>query len=239
MSLAEKLASTKATRSTIRISIDGDWSAREWQWCLRCYEELYNILFFLILSDQEFPTRSKYFRDALVQSLSLSEGGIEKFVISHGDMEGWTFQSRPVAVRREFPNDLPLAIGNSIRPHESLDVTKVKYGSQGFTDLTGIGEVVGHLKDIVFRIIDSVEGRKDRRLRQERLELENEGLELDNNLKRIRIAGDFIELAERANIKGEELNQLIRVVSQRTEFIEALVDLEKVQGVEEIPESLN
>lgn len=58
-------------------------------------------------------------------------------------------------------------------------------------DVAGLGEVVGHVKDLLLKIIKLVSAREERRLR-------NESLRLDNTLK-------FLDTAKKHNLSPERL----------------------------------
>src|SRR5262245_14022291 len=40
-------------------------------------------------------------------------------------------------------------ISGFLYPQEKLEVRRIQYGSEGFKDLAGLGEIVGHIKDFV------------------------------------------------------------------------------------------
>src|SRR4051812_21075906 len=46
-----------------------------------------------------------------------------------------------------------------------LRVVRLQYASPGVQDLAGIGVIVGHIKDLVLRLIDLATSRKERRLK--------------------------------------------------------------------------
>src|SRR6056297_3936676 len=56
----------------------------------------------------------------------------------------------------------PSPVGNSDGRDLLLKVTRVSYGSPGWADFFGAGELVGHLKDFVLEIIKLVVERRDR-----------------------------------------------------------------------------
>jgi len=58
-------------------------------------------------------------------------------------------------------------------------------------DVAGLGEVVGHVKDFLLKIIDTISAREERKLR-------NESLRLENTMK-------FLEMAEKYNLTPERL----------------------------------
>lgn len=58
-------------------------------------------------------------------------------------------------------------------------------------DVAGLGEVVGHVKDLLLKIIEIVSAREERRLR-------NEGLRLDNTRK-------LLDMAKEHNLSPERL----------------------------------
>jgi hypothetical protein len=70
---------------------------------------------------------------------------------------------------------------------EPLRVIKEKYGSPGFKDIAGAGEIIGHIKEVLFKVIDIYVNKKKRKLETEKSELENERIKIANEKARIEV----------------------------------------------------
>ncbi len=101
----------------------------------------------------------------------------------------------------------PLTIQASelLEPEERLVVQRVLYGSPGIKDLVGVGEIVGHVKDLLVRLIEHWSTRRQRSLENERRELENQQLQVE-------IAKQFVGLARELGYTKKEMRQLVSSV---------------------------
>lgn len=110
-------------------------------------------------------------------------------------------------------------------PQAELEVCQIHYSSPGFTDLGGIGTVIGHLKDFLLRLIDY-------RVQARRRNLEDETIMLKNVQLRIENARQFLELAKNNGYTEEEIKKLIPPVVQAQETLVRLVSDGRIQAVE-------
>ena len=92
-------------------------------------------------------------------------------------------------------------------PGEALQVRAIRYGSPGFKDLIGIGEVIGHVKDILFKVIDVSSTKGDKELEQEKLSLENHRLWLENQEKELENMAIFSELLRKNGYNDAEIKK--------------------------------
>jgi hypothetical protein len=105
---------------------------------------------------------------------------------------------------------------------EHLNVVAVKFGSEGIADLAGLGEMVGHVKDFILRIIEMRRGKKanEEAVKKARIENANSLLDLwvrtrDLNLtpaQRQALVANidgaqelFLDMAESGQITGAEV----------------------------------
>jgi len=58
-------------------------------------------------------------------------------------------------------------------PDEELEIRRIEYGSPGFKDLAGLGDIVGHIMEFIFRLIEHRSRREKRKLENDRLRIEN------------------------------------------------------------------
>ena len=70
---------------------------------------------------------------------------------------------------------------------EKLKVRRCEYASPGATDFTGIGQALGHLKDLILKCIDARLTRNERNIKNEILEHERDSAALKNLQARLSI----------------------------------------------------
>ena len=124
-------------------------------------------------------------------------------------------------------------------PQAELEVCQIQYSSPGFTDLAGMGTVVGHVKDFIFRLIDYRVHSRRRSLEDDHLaaentkiNLENEAIRLKNAQLQIENTRQFLELAKANGFTEEEIQKLIRPVSSVQETLVRFVSDGRIESVE-------
>ena len=71
--------------------------------------------------------------------------------------------------------------------NEKLKVRRCEYASPGVTDFTGIGQALGHLKDLILKCIDARITRNERNIKNQILEHERDSAALRNVQERLSI----------------------------------------------------
>jgi|ERR1041385_2298379 hypothetical protein len=66
-------------------------------------------------------------------------------------------------------------------------------------DIVGLGEIVGHIKDFIIKLIEILSTRSERKLKMRRLKLEN--------------TSEFLRLAEMHNLTPEQLSSYIALAN--------------------------
>ena len=74
-------------------------------------------------------------------------------------------------------------------------------------DIIGVGEVVGHVKDFIFKIIDYKDSKKKKELDIEEQNENIQHLRLENELKRIEIAYRYTLLAKECGYSESEIRE--------------------------------
>lgn len=200
----------------LRLDIDGHWEAREFAGSLTALDRLYTLRFALAVEFEElrdirdlymdfpFPPFAKsikqFRRLARLFPSALLRGELAPLVTSPQGFALWE---------------------KLLEPQERLALQRVIYGSPGIKDLAGFGEIIGHLKDLLVRIIELWSASRQRQLENERRELENERL-------RIQIAKDYVGLAGDMGYSKREMRQLVTFVVQEQRPIIQLVEDGKV-----------
>ena len=70
-------------------------------------------------------------------------------------------------------------------------------------DIVGLGELVGHLKDLIIKLIEILSARDEGKLKMRRLKLEN--------------ASEFLRLAEMHNLTPEQLSNYITLANENSD----------------------
>jgi len=111
-----------------------------------------------------------------------------------------------------------------LEPDERLEVRRLDYASPGASDLAGIGVIVGHVKDFVFKLIDRRDTRRQRELNDERTAVEIERMRIEN-------ARNFVALGRDLGFSEAEMRKLATHVDDKQEVLIKLVDQKKLTGV--------
>jgi uncharacterized membrane-anchored protein YhcB (DUF1043 family) len=118
-----------------------------------------------------------------------------------------------------------------LEPDEQLHVERIQFASPGFTDLAGLGTIVGHVTDFLFRLIELCTTGKRRQLEDEKRELENEQTELENQKKRIENVRQFVSVARELGYTNADMRPIIRTISDKQAKLLPLIEQGKISGV--------
>lgn len=130
----------------------------------------------------------------------------------------------PLVGRGQAPIELASEL---LEPDERLVVQRVLYGSPGIKDLVGVGEIVGHVKDLLLRLIEHWSTRRQRSLENERRELENRQLQVE-------IAKQFVGLAHELAYPKKETRQLVSAVVLEQRPLVRLVSAGKITSADTV-----
>lgn len=100
-----------------------------------------------------------------------------------------------------------------------LKVVRIQYASPGAQDLAGIGVIVGHIKDLVIKLIDLAATREERRLKNKRLEID--------------ILHEQIQIAKEVGYTDKEIKNMLGWAKKRQKTIYSLIADGKIQSVSE------
>lgn len=114
-------------------------------------------------------------------------------------------------------------IRGMILPKHQLSLAYVKYGSPGSIDVLGLGQIIGHVKDLVVKLIDHFSSRELRQLGTEKARLENDRLRLTN-------AREFVSLAKELGYTDGELQAIVNWVDERQQTVVDLAGSGKLIG---------
>lgn len=184
----------------LRIGIDGRWEASDFARSFTALDRLYTLRFAIDLELEELHEIRDFYRDA----------PFPPFPYSPRYFRRWGKLIPPSLFHAERAPVLSGIETGSLtsdlfEPQERLVVQRVLYGSPGIKDLVGIGEIVGHVKELLLRVIEHWSTRRQRDLENERRELENQQLQVE-------IAKKFVDLAGDLGYSKREMRQLVASV---------------------------
>lgn len=164
----------KESIEIIRFEIDGRWTAAEMAKSLIHLEDLYNLRFVLQVVHEDWHDWEHFYYE-LMHFPSFRRSLKRRML--HPALFAGLYPTIPTIPLE--PRELS-QISNLLYPQEQLEIRRIEYGSPGFKDLAGLGEIVGHIKDFVLAIIEHCSLRKKRNLENEERELKNEQLRIEN-----------------------------------------------------------
>lgn len=128
--------------------------------------------------------------------------------------------------------DSPQPTGNDDGKSLALRVTSISFGSPGWADFLGAGELTGHLKDFLLGIVDRVIQRKDREQARDLRAAEIEAAALENYGKRLELIDKSFDLANRADLSDSQRQQLLQNVMTASRPIAKAVAESRLVSVE-------
>lgn len=118
----------------------------------------------------------------------------------------------------------------ALAPGERRVVQRVIHGSPGIKDLAGVGEIVGHVKDLLVRLIDHGSTRRQRNLENDRREWENQQLQVE-------IARQFVGMAQDLCYSTREMRQLVSAAKDEQKPRVGLIAAGKITSADTVDES--
>lgn len=203
------------SRRILRLDLDGGWSAEELGRVLVNLSDLYNLRLFLELLREDIQEWARYFPDLL------DFPPFARHRLRQHPYRPWfpLWQGLP-----PLDDSCLSRLSELIAPEERLKVWRVEYASPGFSDLAGLGAVIGHLKDFILKLIERRDGRRSRALSEERAELENESLRIQN-------ARNLVALGRDLGYSETEMRTLFRHVDEKQDLVFGLITQRKIKGV--------
>jgi hypothetical protein len=99
-----------------------------------------------------------------------------------------------------------------------LRIIRIDYASPGIQDLAGLGVIVGHIKDIILKLIDLAASRDERRLRNSKLEIE--------------ILREKVKIAKEVGYTDAQIRNYLGWTKGRVRTIYDLVESGKIRSVD-------
>ena len=186
-------------RRILRIGIDGQWEATEFATSLNALDHLYTLRFGLTLESEELRELRDSYLDAPFPIIPRSLRALRW--VRNAPASFFRPEGGPIRASGRLIE----TTSELLEPREHLMVQRIIYGSPGISDLAGIGEIVGHVKDLLMRLIEYWSTRRQRAL-------ENKHRELENRQLQIEIAQEFVGLAQQLGYTKREMRQLVASV---------------------------
>lgn len=106
-----------------------------------------------------------------------------------------------------------------------LQIVRISYASPGFADIGGFGAAIGHVKDLILRLIDFYENRKSNKLDNERKEIENDILRIDKTKK-------VLELLREINYPESKIIKILETENNSIKALKNLVESNQIENAE-------
>lgn len=204
--------------NTIRIEMDGRWTAHELGELLVSLSDLYNIRALLTFMSKQEPDSETFVLNFLRQ-LSLQKADEQLNVPLRAILAPYAWGGSIPLESRELSR-----LSQNVHPDGTLQVRRVNYSSPGSTDLAGIGVFIGHIKDIILRILDW-------RLEWEKRKIENQQAQAELDRIRIENAQKLIDIAKGCGYSDAELRQMISFADGRQEVIVRSIQDNRIRNV--------
>jgi hypothetical protein len=204
--------------ATLRFHIEGNWTAQDFSDYFASLNHIYSVLAVVEIERQsahewehnledfdymfhKMMRSSKRFRHWLTFQRSLATGPIH--LLDAGNLE------RSFAV---------------LEKNERLQVRRLRFASPGNSDLSGIGQAMGHVKDIVLKLIDVRVCNDERNIKNQILEEERQAAALKNLREKISILKDL-------GYTESEMRAIIASSDPAIEKLTALINRGLLTGV--------
>jgi hypothetical protein len=158
----------------IRVKIDGEWSVEDFAQFFSSTGYLYAIFAAVDLETELKPKLDPYFDlpHFLSYAGALPSSARRRF--AHA-----LVRAQAGSISLASPEFLK-APASSLMPDEYLKVRRCFYASPGGIDLVGIGQAVGHVKDLILKMVDLKTTGADRELKTQILEQDLKAAGLKN-----------------------------------------------------------
>lgn len=201
----------------VRLELEGRWSADDLGWVLISLSDLYDLRLFLELLDEDNRAWERIL-EGLGEAPPLRHRWRRIRTLGHLQRAQGFGGAPPILDEQQLSQ-----LSRLFEPEERLAVRQIRYASPGFSDLAGIGTVVGHVKDLIVKLIERHDSRRQRELMDDRIALENDRLRLEN-------ARRFVALGKELGYSDTELRLLAAYVDKKQEPLIRLIDQGKLRG---------
>jgi hypothetical protein len=202
--------------ATLRVNIDGEWTASEMSASFNTINYIYNMRMFLEYQQDilEAYYDSPYFLDFPPFRRFRKLG----HPLPHFNFFTWHQYL-------DDPRNLEIFVDSYLREFK-LDVTKLKFGSEGNKDFLGVGEILKQVREFIQFLV--------------MLPQNKEQMNLSNDAQRIENARNMLKLRRErseAELEIAELDALSHLLDHKSRPLIALAEQKKITSVEIVDES--
>ena len=197
---------------TFRFCIQGSWTAQDFTDYFSALDHLYSVLAIVEIERDSARDWEHY-----VEEFDLM---FHKMLRSSRRFRHWlAFQrsTAPAFHRLLDVEDITRSFG-VLESSERLKVRRLEFASPGHTDLSGLGQAMGHVKDIVAKLIDVRVGSEERQIKNEILEEDRKAAALRNLREQISILKElgYTEVEIRAIVASSNpaVEKLVQLTSR-------------------------
>ncbi len=194
-------------KNQLRISLNGKWSNVDF---INFFTALENIYELYIISDEVSQFKTSKNPASIMVYLEQLMGSDSTIIYEKNGL-------KVGQGRQEFRLKFLM--------NEQLSILKLKFASPGFADLGGFGAAIGHIKDVILRLIDSVENRKSRRLENDKKQIENDVLKIEKTKK-------IVELLRNLNYPESRIIKILEVENKSINILSKLVENMQIEDAE-------
>lgn len=204
----------KEAHHTLRLDIEGRWNVHEFGCLLVSVSDLYNLRMLVMLSSQKRTEPQEHLLDAL-RRLSLAKTEMEINISEQEILAPYVWGGGIPLKSSELAR-----VANNILHEDILTVRKITYSSPGSADLAGIGIALGHIKDMIFRLLDWKKNHIENKISEAKLQK----IRLEN-------AKQLVDIAKDCGFSSSELRQMISFADDRQEVFIRPIENGKIKSV--------
>jgi len=199
---------------TLRIDIVGRWNVYEFGRLLVGVSDLYNLHMLIRLSSQKKTEPKEYLLEAL-RRLSLSRTEMETNILEREILAPYVWGGGIPLESSELAR-----VADNILQEDVLTIRQISYASPGSADITGIGVALGHIKDIIFRLLDWKKNNIETKI-------------LEANLQQIRLenAKQLVDIARGCGFSSSELRKMVSFADESQEVFIRPIEKGEIKSV--------
>ena len=167
----------------LHVSIEGQWSARDFSEYFAAVDKTYSVLALVEVERRSAREMERFYRDAIEFSPKEFRYARRFMFLRGPNALGHPGFGLGTLLDVSAYKD-PAAL---LEEDEKLQVRRCTYASPGATDFTGMGQALGHVKDILLKCIEVCTGHRERNLKNDILEQQRDAEVLKNVKERLSI----------------------------------------------------
>jgi len=167
----------------LHVSIEGEWSALDFSEYFAAIDKTYGVIALIEVERRSAREMERFYRDAIEFSPKEFRYARRFMLLRGPNALGYPGFGGGTLLDVSAYKD-PAAL---LDDDEKLKVRRCTYASPGATDFTGMGQALGHVKDILLKCIEVCTGRRERNLKNDILEQQRDAEVLKNVKERLAI----------------------------------------------------